>query len=204
MGTMGSAGVRLGRLKANTSALFVCDIQEKFRGLIHGMPAVVDTASRLVRSAEVMEIPVFVTEQYPKALGNTVAELALPPKALVFEKTKFSMCTSDVDKAFRKMNLDGIGQVLLCGIETHVCVFQTVLDLVEKHNVEVHVCVDGVSSQRETDRSVALRRLQGLPNVFLCTSEMAMFQLAGDSKHPKFKQISALAKEKRPDQLSAL
>ena len=195
----------LGRLRPTSRggpAVFVCDIQTSFREVIHNMPAVVDTASRLVRAAKVLELPVFVTEQYPQRLGNTVPELAKDLEvAQVFDKTKFSMCTPEVDKAF----LDtGVDQVLLCGIEAHVCVYQTCLDLVERHDVEVHVCVDGVSSQRENDRSAALQRLARMPNVFLCTSEMAVFQIVGDSKHPKFKQISAIAKEARPHQLSAL
>jgi len=193
----------MGRLRANGCALFVCDVQEKFRGLIHHMPAVIETTSRMVRAANVLDLPVFVTEQYPKALGHTVPEIAKDlGQAEVFSKTMFSMCTPELETAFAAKG--GIGQVLLCGIETHVCVYQTCLDLVEKHNVEVHLCVDGVSSQREVDRSTALRRLSQLPGVFFCTSEMATFELVGDAKHPKFKQISSLAKETRPEQLSAL
>ena len=231
---MALPSLSLGRLRASQSALFVCDVQEKFRKVIHGMPHVIDTASRLVRSAEVLDLPVFVTEQYPRALGSTVPELSkLPNMTQVFEKTKFSMCTPELEGAFSDR---GIGQVLLCGIEAHVwyrhtlahthshtmcvspsltrhlplvrvalSVYQTCLDLVERHRVEVHVCVDGVSSQREEDRGVALRRLSQIPGVYLCTSEMAIFQLVGDAKHPKFKQISAIAKEERPvERLSAL
>merc|ERR1711959_43790 len=184
---------KLGRLTAKSSALFVCDIQDKFRKVIHGMPEVIQTASRLVRAANVLDVPIFVTEQYPQRLGNTVPEISkdLGP-APVFDKTLFSMCTPELEKSFSENRVE---QVLLCGIETPVCVYQTCLDLVERQGVEVHVCVDGVSSQRKGDRSVALQRLSQMPNVFLCTSEMAMFQLVGDSKHPQFKQISALAKE---------
>lgn len=200
-----------GRLSPSTAALFVCDIQDKFREVIFGMPAVIDTTSKLVRSAKVLKVPIFVTEQYPLRLGHTVPELK---KELAFSraisKTKFSMYTPELEKALESQNQKlrsksnqgeggGIKQVLLCGIETHVCIMQTAIDLLER-GYEVHVVVDGVSSQRPTDRAVGLQRLAQM-GAYLCTSEMVMFQLCEDSKHPFFKQISAIAKEERPDQL---
>ena len=89
------AAVRsFGRLKAESSCLLVCDIQERFRSVIKGMPAVIDSSARLVKACQALDIPVFVTEQYPKALGPTVEEIksSLPAKTSVFDKTKFSMC----------------------------------------------------------------------------------------------------------------
>ncbi len=89
----------LGRLRPNTAALFVCDVQEKFRPIIAGFPIVIDTARRMVQGAHVLDIPVLVTEQYPKALGATVSEVAgvLPAGCPVLPKTMFSMCTPEVD-----------------------------------------------------------------------------------------------------------
>ncbi|GIL44184.1 hypothetical protein Vafri_1709 [Volvox africanus] len=89
----------LGRLRPSNTALFVCDVQEKFRPLIAGFPIVIDTARRMVQAANVLDIPVMVTEQYPKALGSTVSEVAnaLPPACPVVAKTLFSMCTPDVE-----------------------------------------------------------------------------------------------------------
>ncbi|GIL87328.1 hypothetical protein Vretimale_1711 [Volvox reticuliferus] len=89
----------LGRLRPSNTALFVCDVQEKFRPLIAGFPIVIDTTRRMVQAANVLDIPVMVTEQYPKALGSTVSEVAnaLPPACPVVSKTLFSMCTPDVD-----------------------------------------------------------------------------------------------------------
>lgn len=90
-----AAGRSIGRLKPDTACLFVCDIQERFRSVIKGMPAVIDTSRRLVQACQALEIPVFVSEQYPKALGPTVEELksVLPDTSSIFEKTKFSMCS---------------------------------------------------------------------------------------------------------------
>lgn len=210
-----------GRLHASSAALFVCDIQEKFRHLIYGMPSVIDTTSKMVRGARALELPIFVTEQYPKALGHTVPELSQhlwtdPSTALTqhkghayeaIPKTMFSMYVDELDEQLEKENLSRkggekakIGQVLLCGIETHVCIMQTATDLLER-GYEVHLVVDGVSSQRPGDRQVALQRLLQM-GCFLCTSEMALFQMCGSSKHPSFKQISAIAKEDRPEQLA--
>ena len=90
-----AAGRSVGRLKPDTASLFVCDIQERFRNVIKGMPAVIDTSQRLVKAFQALEMPVFVSEQYPKALGSTVDEIKslLPDTNRIFEKTKFSMCS---------------------------------------------------------------------------------------------------------------
>lgn len=90
-------------------------------------------------------------------------------------------------------------QVLLLGIEAHVCVLQTAVDLIEK-GLEVHVLVDGVSSQRPGDRAVALQRM-AQSGAFLSSSEMVLFQLMKDAKHKDFKAISGLVKEQRPEML---
>jgi isochorismate hydrolase len=90
-------------------------------------------------------------------------------------------------------------QVLLLGVEAHVCVLQTALDLLER-GLEVHVVVDACSSQRPADRAAALARL-AQSGALLATSEMALFQLMRDAKHPSFKTISAMVREPRPEQL---
>lgn len=183
--------------------MFVCDVQERFRPLISGMPAVIDTARRMVRAADALHMPVLVTEQYPEKLGATVPEVAdvIPSSLLVgkqrYPKTVFSMMVPEVSDALRSM--PHVRNVLLCGIETHVCVLQTTLDLIER-GYDVHVLVDGVSSQRLSDRGVALQRL-AQSGAYLATSEMTLFQIMGSTAHPAFKTISGLCKEKRPDPL---
>ena len=120
----------LGRLSAGETAVFVCDVQERFRSVISGYPAVVDVARRMALASKELDLPVIVTEQYPKALGNTVTEVSevLPEGSMVVAKTDFSMVVPDVEK-----KLEALGQVkniLLLGIETHVCVLQTTIDLI--------------------------------------------------------------------------
>lgn len=200
MATAAAAGrPSVGKLAPEETALLVCDVQERFRPVISGFPAVIDTSRRMLRAAAALKLPVIVTEQYPKALGSTVEELQglIPEGSPVVAKTKFSMCTEEVDAAFQA--LPGVKKVLIVGIETHVCVLQTSLDLLER-GYEVHVLVDGVSSQRLGDRSVALQRL-AQAGAFLATSEMAMFQMMVNTAHPAFKAVSALCKEERPEQL---
>ncbi|KAJ9515686.1 hypothetical protein QJQ45_002668 [Haematococcus lacustris] len=225
----------LGQLLPKQSALFVCDIQDRFRTNIKGFPTVISTARRLIKGSIALQLPIVVTEQYPKALGHTVVELVevLPPAYTttplpsmqgqqgreaaptaqshhaVFSKTLFSMWTPEVQDHMSQA-LPHVKQVVLLGIETHVCVLQTALDLLAR-GYEVHVVVDGVSSQREVDRAVALQRL-AQSGVFLASSEMVLFQLAdlvqfmhtGDAKAPGFKAISELAKEERAPHMVAL
>jgi len=187
----------LGKLDASKSALLICDVQERFRDNIYKMDSVIDGAIRLTKGAQALNMPVLVTEQYPKALGNTVAELkeVLPEGSLVVAKTKFSMAVDEI--VGRLQELPQVKQLLLTGLETHVCILQTTLDMIEQ-GYEVHIIADACSSLRPGDRSVALQRLVQA-GALLSTQEMALFQLAGHSKHPAFKVISALAKEARPE-----
>ncbi|GMH38405.1 hypothetical protein BSKO_06289 [Bryopsis sp. KO-2023] len=187
------------RLTAERSALFVCDVQERFRTMISGMPSVIDTSQRMVRASKELGIPVVVTEQYPKALGNTVEEVAsqIPEGSPVIAKTNFSMMVPEVKEHLAALGT--VEKVLLVGIEAHVCVLQTTLDLIES-NYEVHLLVDGISSSRFSERSVALQRMANMGAV-LSTSEMALFQMLGDAKAPGFKAISNLIKEERAESL---
>ena len=191
----------LGRLDPATTALFVCDVQERFRPLIAGFDAVAETSSRLVRGARALGLPaIVVTEQYPKALGKTISEIPLSEepnsstsstKTTVVEKTDFSMLVPEVQQALPS----DIKSVILCGIEAHVCVWQTTLDL-RYQNLDVHLCVDGISSQRLLDRELGLARA-AQAGAFLCSSEMVLFQLTKGTSNGAFKAISALAKEER-------
>ena len=123
--TAARSALALGKLTPPTTALFVCDVQERFRSVISGFPAVIDTARRLARGCDALGVPVLVTEQNPSRLGATVQELreVLPPGAPVFPKTLFSMVTPDVEQWLQRNA--GVKHVVICGIETHVCVLQT-------------------------------------------------------------------------------
>ena len=185
-----------GRLDPARTAVFVCDVQERFRTVIHGFDHCVHVSSMMLRAGKILGMPAVVTEQYPERLGATVDELApnLDPRAPPVAKKLFSMITPEVDERLGGMNRD---QAVLMGLESHVCVFQTAMDLMAR-GWEVHVLVDGVSSQRPTDRAAALRRLEA-EGLRLSTSEMALFDLLKTAEAENFKAVSAIVREKRPE-----
>jgi len=188
---------RGGRLDASKATVFVCDVQERFRDVIDGFPHCVYVSSTMMRAAGILSLPVVVTEQYPERLGATVSELQphISEAHPAIAKKLFSMCTPEV-----LLRLDGMPartQVVIMGLEAHVCVMGTTLDLLDR-GMEVFVLVDGTSSQRPTDRAVALRRMEQA-GVHLATSEMALFQMLGTAEAPHFKEVSKLVREPRPE-----
>jgi len=154
-------------------------------------------------SAKLLDVPTVVTEQYVKAFGKTVPEIKLTwengggslESTPCYEKKKFSMMTDELLQGFgHQLSFKGgpCTDVILCGIEAHVCVLQTALDL-RKSDINVHLVCDAVSSQRPYDRAVALARMRDA-GVIMTTAESAIFDLLESADHPKFKQISSLVK----------
>ncbi|RWS08472.1 mitochondrial associated endoribonuclease MAR1-isochorismatase superfamily-like protein [Dinothrombium tinctorium] len=189
---------KIGKLVCKETALFLCDMQEKFRNTIQYFPEIVQVSSRLLKAAKILDIPVVVTEQYPKGLGSTVPEIGLSefPDIQPIAKTQFSMLTEDVIK---KMETDwpSIKSVVLCGIETHVCVQGTCLSLLEK-GFDVHVVVDACSSRTMVDRMFSFDRMKAA-GAWLTTSESVILGLLGGSSHPKFKECQKLILSPAPD-----
>jgi len=148
-------------------------------------------AVKLIRGFQILQVPVLVTEQYPQGLGATIPAVAvalggLPP----LQKMHFSSCGND--ELMQSLEQGGIKQVVLCGIETHVCVQQTALDLLAS-GYQVHVAQDAVSSRKESDHRTALARL-AISGVILTGTESTLFELMQRADIPEFKQVSALIK----------
>jgi nicotinamidase-related amidase len=177
-------------LEANNSALVVIDIQEAFRNVISGFSAMVSRASIAIRAFQILERPIIVTEQYSKGLGHTVGELRslLRPDLNPVDKTAFSSCGAG--SFIEQLESQGVGQLAVCGLETHVCVNQTVHDLIER-GFQVHVLTDAVASRFEADRKAGIAKMTGSGAV-PSSVEMAVFEMLRDSKHASFKQVQAL------------
>ena len=179
------------RLELAKTVFFCCDVQERLRQSILKFPHVVYTAQSLVKVGNMLSIPLIVTEQYPKGLGRTVAELDVS-SGKVFEKGQFSMLTDEVN---RELDQIGKSQVVLFGIEAHVCILQTTLDLLDSGR-EVFLVTDGISSSSAIDRSAALARMQHAGAV-VTTMGSVLMELIRTKDHPDFKAISQILKDSK-------
>jgi nicotinamidase-related amidase len=176
------------KLDRERAALVVVDVQEAFRPAVPAFDEVAGAAATLVEGAAAMGVPVVVTEQYPKGLGRTVPEVAgkLPSGVEPVEKVRFSAAEAE------GFDLSGRDQAMVCGIEAHVCVNQTVMDLLDG-GVEVHVVTDGVASRSEENRELGLHKAERAGAV-LTSVETALFELLRGSDAPEFKQVQELVK----------
>ncbi|XP_054721013.1 LOW QUALITY PROTEIN: isochorismatase domain-containing protein 2-like [Uloborus diversus] len=189
---------KLKQLIPRATAFFLCDMQEKFASNIQYFPAIANVASRVLKAAKMLEMPVIVTEQYPKGLGRTVKEIGLAdyPDIIPFEKTQFNMLTPAVHEFLKTMH-PSVESVIISGIESHVCVQCTVECLIN-HGYDVHVLADGCSSRTMVDRMYSFQRMKAM-GAWLTTSESVILGLAGDAAHPKFKDLQRLIREPAPD-----
>ncbi|XP_048384331.1 isochorismatase domain-containing protein 1 [Stegostoma tigrinum] len=185
----------LGNLVTSSTVFFCCDMQERFRPAIKYFGDIISVGQRLVQGAHILGIPVIVTEQYPKGLGSTVAEIDVTTAKMVVPKTKFSMVVPVVEDALNEM--PGVQSVVLFGVETHVCIQQTALDLIGR-GLEVHIVADATSSRSMMDRMFALERL-ARTGIIITTSEAILLQLVADKDHPHFKEIQNLIKASAPE-----
>ncbi len=182
---------KLGILKRNNSVLLVIDMQEKFRPVIFGWNRLVGNINKLIKSLQILKVSVLVTEQYPQGLGKTITEIRRNLTSYrPIEKREFNCFNNKVFlnqlKRLKKKNL------IICGIESHVCIINTLLSAISK-GFNVHLVVDAVSSRKESDLKVAVERAKKA-GAFLTTTEMAIFQLMGSSEIKEFKDISKIVK----------
>jgi nicotinamidase-related amidase len=181
----------LDRARAADSVLVVVDVQGKLARLMHDSDAMIRAQQTLIRACRALEVPVVWAEQLPDKLGPTVDELAEPLEGLApCAKSSFG-CMGD--PALRDV-IAGSGrrQVLLCGIEAHVCVWQTAALLLEE-GYGVHLVADATSSRSAFNRDIALRRMERA-GACLSNVEMVLFEMMVDATHPKFREVTRLLK----------
>jgi nicotinamidase-related amidase len=174
------------------SALVIIDMQESFRSPISDFAEVAVRIALVAHAAQLLSVPVIVTEQYPKGLGQTANEIkaVLPAGAPVIEKTAFSSCGAREFES--ELERTRAVHVLVCGIEAHVCVNQTTHDLLER-GYRVHLLTDCITARTKQNRQAGLAKMQqsgALPS----STEMALFELMRDARHEQFKAIQKLIK----------
>lgn len=183
---------RFGKLlKPDTSALLIIDIQDRILPVINNYQIVIDNTLKLIKGFKVLGLPIYYTEQYPKGLGPTTKiikdELGdLQP----FDKMSFS--GSGAGELFNEFKKKNLTQIIVCGVESHVCVQQTVLDLIE-NDVQVNLAADAVSSRKEIDYRTALDRMRQ-HGVEVTTTEAVLFELLKVCGTPQFKEVSKIVK----------
>ena len=183
----------MNKLDPERAALLVIDVQEGFRKAVPGFDRIVNAAAALVKGAKAVGVPILVTEQYPKGLGATAPKIAdlLPEGVTPIEKLCFSAPEAE------GFDLAGRDQALVCGIEAHVCVNQTTLDLLDD-GIEVHVARDAVASRFEESREVGLAKAERAGAV-ITSVEMALFELVGRAGTDRFKQVQKVVLEYAPN-----
>jgi len=180
-------------LKINQSILVVIDVQGKLAGMMHH-PGYLRGIMGMVKGARLLDIPIVITEQAPDKIGGTIDEIkAAVPEIHPIVKQTFSCggepLFMDTIKRF------GRKQVIVTGIETHVCVYQTVRDLL-KSGYEVHLVVNAVSSRSALDEEIGIGRAER-EGAVLTTVEMCVTELLQSTRHPRFRDIMALLKENK-------
>ncbi|MDR0357446.1 MAG: isochorismatase family protein [Clostridiales Family XIII bacterium] len=196
------------KCNAKDAVLIVVDIQEKLLPHIDAGHELIKSCETLIKGCRISDVPIICTQQYTKGLGQTIPSIVeaisiapgsptentlerrTSPEFSFIEKTSFSVMG---EPEFRKsLNDVGRRQIILCGIEAHVCVLQSALDFLNE-DFAVFLISDAVSSRRARDRSDALSRAVN-SGAISATAETVLFELTEDAKHPAFKEISKLVK----------
>lgn len=187
-------------MSANNSAIVVVDMQERLIPHIQGHDQISENVLRLLDTAKVLSVPVAATEQYPKGLGptaepirNKILTLGGIESEELPAKTMFSC--RECETLFRNLLNSGVRKLLLCGIETHVCIAQTAMDMVAA-GFDVLIAVDAVGSRFPMDHEIALKRLEA-NGCHLTTTEAAMFELCEQAGSDQFKTISKMLRRKQ-------
>lgn len=173
-------------LSESNTCLLVVDIQEKLFPFIQNKYKILDKVKKLIKFAKIVELPIIVTEQNPRGLGKTIREIKeLVPEIAAIEKYTFS-CVGE-SSFIEVLNAKEFKNLIVVGIETHICVTQTVLELLSK-GFHLHVVSDAIGARAELDHDAGIMRMQKAGAV-ISTTEMVMYEYLKSSKHPKFKDF---------------
>lgn len=178
-------------LDSKQAVLLIVDVQESFRKQLKDLDNLTRNITILAEAAKILKVPVVLTEQYPQGLGKTIAEIsACLGEHKYFEKTAFSCCQAG---GFMEM-LEGLGrsQVIVCGIEAHVCVNQTVHELMH-HEYVTHVVADAIASRSQKNKEIGWDKMISSGAV-PSSVEIALFEMLGEANSDQFKAVQRLVK----------
>ena len=179
------------RFHSCQTAMLLVDVQERLFSHIHSNEMVEKYLLILLKGLKCLDVPILCNQQYTKGLGETIASVrTLLGETTVYEKCTFSCYKND--EVIETLKSLQVKSVILAGVETHVCVLQTALDLLDA-GFEVILSTDTMGSRKRSDHEIALRRMEQ-EGVRLSTSESLLFELLQSALHPKFKEVSALVK----------
>ena len=178
-------------LSQENAMLLVVDLQDAFLNHIKNINDVIERSCVMIKAAKLLEIPIVVTEQYPKGLGRTAQPVQdILGEITYYDKVAFGcMADDNINSVITQIQRP---QIIVIGIETHVCISQTVHDLLA-HNLQPFIAADAVSSRRKIDHKTALQRMQHA-GATITTTEAALFEMMTYSKHNAFREISKLVK----------
>jgi len=180
------------RLDSARALLLVVDVQEKFRPHIDGWGPLVAHVDALIRGCRILDVPVIVTEQYPQGLGPTIDEL-LDALGGVEPIVKRAFSSLGAPETLAQLEQFGRDQIIVCGIEAHVCVQQSVADILRSGR-QAHVALDAIASRTVSSREIGVRRMRAA-GMIPSGVELALFEMLETAEHPRFKDISALVRD---------
>lgn len=179
-------------MKRDETQLLLIDYQDKLVPAMHDAANVTQHISALVQAADILNVPITVTEQYPAGLGATIGDVArlLPDTHKRLSKLEFSALREE--KISKRLEALCKSDLIICGCEAHVCVMQTAFDA-RREGYNVYCAWPAIASRHETDKHLAEERLRDL-GATLVSTEMILFELVGSAQHKAFKQISSLVR----------
>lgn len=177
-------------LDRTKSALLVIDIQERILSVMQRHELLIENTLKLIKGCKTLSVPVYYTEQYPKGLSETAKVLKEELEGTAIQKMSFSC--SGAGELFDEFKKNGYSQIIVCGIESHVCVQQTVLDLLA-NDFQVDLAADAVSSRKDTDYKIAIDRMRA-NGAEVTTTESILFELLNVCGTDEFKTVSKLVK----------
>lgn len=178
-------------LKKEKSALLIIDIQERILPVIYNYELVLNNIMKLIKGFKILNLPIYYTEQYPKGLGPT-SKMILDELQEYKTYQKMTFSCSGAENLFEDFKENNLNQIIVTGIESHVCVQQTVMDLLA-NNFQVNLVADAISSRKNIDYNIALDRMRKL-GAEVTTTESILFELLEVCGTPEFKEISKIVK----------